>query len=193
LPADILKKETERKLIFVYDSPQLKDIVAQTNIHSINGFAEEIFRYLALNSNPVATSKGAITEVRSFWKSKNLPINQLFMYDGCGLSPVDAVSSNFLVELLSYMGTKSANKEEFYNSLPVSGVDGTLKNFLLNTPLKGKVHAKSGTISGVKSYAGYIELNKKTYVFAILVNHANGSAKEVTKKIEDFLLKVSNE
>jgi len=95
--------------------------------------------------------------------------------------------------LLSYMGTKSANKEEFYNTLPVSGVDGTLKNFLLNTPLKGKVHAKSGTISGVKSYAGYIELNKKTYVFAILVNHANGSAKEVTKKIEEFLLKVSNE
>ena len=193
LPSDILKNGTKRKLIFVNNSPQLKDIIAQTNIHSINGFAEEIFRYLALNSNPVATSKGAITEVRSFWKSKNLPINQLFMYDGCGLSPVDAVSANFLVELLSYMGTKSANKEEFYKSLPVSGVDGTLKNFLSNTPLKGKVHAKSGTISGVKSYAGYIERNKKRYVFAILVNHANGSAKEVTKKIEDFLLKVSNE
>jgi D-alanyl-D-alanine carboxypeptidase/D-alanyl-D-alanine-endopeptidase (penicillin-binding protein 4) len=193
LPTDILVNRTERKLIFVHRSPELKDIIAKTNIHSINGFAEEMFRYLALNSNPVATSKGAITEVRSFWKTRNLPINQLFMYDGCGLSPLDAVSANFLVELLWYMKLKSKNFEEFYNSLPVSGVDGTLKNFLTNTPLKGKVHAKSGTISGVKSYAGYIEQNNKTYVFAILVNHANGSSKEVTKKMEDFLLKVTNE
>jgi len=43
----------------------------------------------------------------------------------------------------------------------------------------------------VKSYAGYIEANNKTYVFAILVNHANGTSKAVTRKMEEFLLQLS--
>jgi D-alanyl-D-alanine carboxypeptidase/D-alanyl-D-alanine-endopeptidase (penicillin-binding protein 4) len=190
LPSDVVKKTTERKIIHIHNSPPLSEIIAETNVHSNNGYAEEIFRYLALKSNPIATSNGAIREIRSFWKTKELPINQLFMYDGCGLSPLDAVSANFYVELLTYMRAKSLNKEAFFNSLPVSGKSGTLTNFLAKTSLTGKVHAKSGTIGGVKSYAGYIEKNNKTYVFSILVNHFNGTSKAATRKIEDFLLQV---
>ena len=113
------------------------------------------------------------------------------MYDGCGLSPLDAVSSNFFVDLLTYMQTISPNKEAFFNSLPVSGKSGTLTYFLQKSPLQGKVHAKSGTISGVKCYAGFIQNNSKNSVFAIMVNHANGTSKAVTRKIEEFLLQVS--
>jgi len=191
LPSDIVKKVTERKVIHVHNSPPLSEIIAETNIHSNNGYAEEIFRYLALKSNKVATSNGAIREIRTYWKENGLNVNQLFMYDGCGLSPLDAVSSNFFVELLTYMKTKSPNKDAFFNSLPVAGKSGTLKNFLVKTSLQGKVHAKSGTIGGVKCYAGYLENNKKTYVFSMLVNHFNGTSKGVTRKMEEFLLEVS--
>jgi serine-type D-Ala-D-Ala carboxypeptidase/endopeptidase (penicillin-binding protein 4) len=190
LPSDIVLKMTDRKTIHEHYSPLLGDIISETNVNSNNGYAEEIFRYLALTNNPVATTKGAIREIESFWKGKNLSVNQLFMYDGCGLSPLDAVSSNFFVELLTYMKTKSLYGEVFFNSLPVSGKNGTLKNFLIKTPLQGKVHAKSGTIGGVKCYAGYIEYNSKTYVFAILINHAHGTSKAVTQQIEELLLHV---
>ena len=190
LPSDIVKKVTERKVIHVQNSPPLSEIIAETNIHSNNGYAEEIFRYLALKSNKVATSNGAIREIRTYWKEKKLNTNQLFMYDGCGLSPLDAVSANFFVELLTYMKT-SPNKDAFFNSLPVAGKSGTLKNFLVKTSLQGKVHAKSGTIGGVKCYAGYIENNNKTYVFSVLVNHFNGTSKAATKKIEEFLLQIA--
>jgi len=191
LPSDIVTKSSDRRVILVQESPALSEIIKETNVRSNNGYAEQIFRYLALNKNPVGTTNGAVQVVRSFWKSKGLPVDQLFMYDGCGLSPVDAVSSQFLVDLLIYMQTISPNKEAFFNSLPVSGKSGTLTNFLQRTALQGKVHAKSGTISGVKSYAGYIEANNKTYVFAILVNHANGTSKAVTRKMEEFLLQLS--
>ena len=190
LPTDVVTKRTERKVILVQESPALSEIIKETNVHSNNGYAEQIFRYLALQKSPIASSTHAVEVVRAFWKSKGLPIEQLFNYDGCGLSPMDAVSSQFLVDLLIYMQTKSPNKAAFYNSLPVSGKSGTLTNFLQKTPLQGKVHAKSGTISGVKSYAGYIERNNNTYVFAILVNHANGTSKAVTRKMEQFLLSV---
>jgi D-alanyl-D-alanine carboxypeptidase/D-alanyl-D-alanine-endopeptidase (penicillin-binding protein 4) len=193
LPSDIVSKTTDRRVILVQESPPLKEIIKETNIHSNNGYCEQIFRYLALQKNAIATSNGAVQVVRSFWKSKGLPVEQLFMYDGCGLSPVDAVSSQFLVDLLIYMQTISPNKEAFFNSLPVAGESGTLTNFLEKTALQGKVHAKSGTISRVKCYAGFIDLKEKNYVFAIMVNNPYGTSKEATKKIEEFLLQVTDE
>jgi D-alanyl-D-alanine carboxypeptidase/D-alanyl-D-alanine-endopeptidase (penicillin-binding protein 4) len=57
--------------------------------------------------------------------------------------------------------------------------------------LQGKVHAKSGTISRVKSYAGYIDTNRQQLVFALLINNPNGSSKAVTKKMEEFLLQIA--
>jgi serine-type D-Ala-D-Ala carboxypeptidase/endopeptidase (penicillin-binding protein 4) len=190
LPSDIVTESMDRRVILVHESPELSEIIKETNVKSNNGYAEQIFRYLAITKNPVATSNGAVQVVRSFWKSKGLPVDQLFMYDGCGLSPVDAVSSQFFVDLLIYMQTISPYKEAFFNSLPVSGKSGTLTNFLQKSALQGKVHAKSGTISRVKCYAGYVDVKQKNYVFAILVNNPNGTSKAVNKKIEEFLLKL---
>ena len=191
LPSDIVTESSVRRVILVYESPQLSEIIKETNVRSNNGYAEQIFRYLATTKNTIASSNGAVQVVRSFWKAKGLPVDQLFMYDGCGLSPVDAVSSQFFVDLLIYMQTISPNKEAFFNSLPISGKSGTLTNFLQKTVLQGKVHAKSGTISRVKCYAGYVDTKEKNYVFAIMVNNPNGTSKAVNRKIEEFLLKLS--
>ena len=187
-PTDIIPLNHKSKEIYTYLSPTLSQIITETNIHSNNFYAEQIFRYLGLSNN--STSNQAIKNIKSFWKSKGLPVEELFQLDGCGLSPADAVSANFLVDLLIFMN-KSPNKDLFLNSLPVAGESGTLSNFLKNTNLKGKVHAKSGTITRVKSYAGYLKTKNKKLVFALLVNNANGGSKEVTRKIEEFLLEIA--
>jgi D-alanyl-D-alanine carboxypeptidase/D-alanyl-D-alanine-endopeptidase (penicillin-binding protein 4) len=179
------------KLIYTHLSPPLRDIITETNVKSNNHYAEYVFKNIATVGGGTGTTQGAISAIRSYWKSKELPVDQLLQYDGSGLSPCDAVSANFYVDLLTYMKTKSQYAPEFYNSLPVSGGRGTLSTMFANTPLQGKVHAKSGTIESVKCYAGYIELKSKTLVFAVLVNNANGSSKAVVKKIEDFLLQVA--
>jgi serine-type D-Ala-D-Ala carboxypeptidase/endopeptidase (penicillin-binding protein 4) len=188
-PTDIVKNNYTFNTIFQFSSPPLSQIISETNIHSNNLFAENIFRYLGLNKK-IENTVFATQNIKSFWKSKGLPTDQLFQVDGCGLSPSNAVSAEFLVDLLTSMN-KSQNKELFFNSLPVSGETGTLSNFLKNTDLEGKVHAKSGTISRVKSYAGYLETTNKKLVFALIVNNANGGSKEVTKKIEEFLLEIA--
>jgi len=191
LPTDKVPGNTKRKTIYTHDSPPLSQIVKEINIHSNNHFAEHVFRYLSLKNSSIATSNGAIRVIESFWKSKGLPVDQLIQYDGSGLSPMDVVSAQFYVELLSYMKTKSEYNTIFYNSLPVAGESGTLSSFLKNTTLQGKVRAKSGTISRVKCYAGYIDANGKNLIFAMLVNNANGSSKAVLKKMEEFLLQSS--
>jgi len=191
LPTDIIDRASERTTIYTQVSPPLGEIITETNVRSNNLYAESVFKYLALQNKAVATNTEAVQVVKAFWKSKGLSVDQLFMYDGSGLSPSDAVSAQFFVELLSYMQTKSVNKDIFFRSLPVAGENGTLKSFLLKTPLQGKVHAKSGTISRVKSYAGYIDTNRQQLVFALLINNPNGSSKAVTKKMEEFLLQIS--
>jgi len=188
-PTDEFDPKIKRKLIYKQLSPTLKEIITETNFKSNNFYAEAIFRYLGTKYSTPAGTNLSIQVVRDYWKSKGLPVNQLVQYDGCGLSPADLVSANFFVQLLSYMNN-SKNKDVFYNSLPVSGESGTLASFLKNSALQGKVHAKSGTITRVKSYAGYIDNNGKKYAFALLVNNANGSSYAVTKKMEKFLLSI---
>lgn len=176
------------ELIYTHYSLELSKIITEANVKSNNHFAEYLFKFIGTKDSRIGTTNDAIQIIRSYWKSKGLSVDQLSQYDGSGLSPCDAVSANFFVELLTYMKRKSAYSSTFFKSLPVSGGRGTLSNFLVNTPLQGKVFAKSGTIENVKCYAGYIELKKRTLVFSLMVNNPNGSSKQVISKMEDFLL-----
>jgi len=178
------------RVIYTHFSPPLKDIIRQTNEKSNNHYAECLFRYLGVREGIPVTGRGGVKTIRNFWQSKGLPVNQLFMYDGSGLSPMNAVSAEFFTELLDYMYSKSAFSNDFFNSLPIAGKTGTLVSFLSNTPLEGKVFAKSGSIERVKCYAGYVKNGGKTYIFAIMVNNAHGTSKAVAQKIEELLLSV---
>jgi D-alanyl-D-alanine carboxypeptidase/D-alanyl-D-alanine-endopeptidase (penicillin-binding protein 4) len=85
----------------------------------------------------------------------------------------------------------STEKEAFIASLPCSGESGTIKSFLKDTELHGKVYAKSGTIGGTKNFAGYIFLpDGRIWVFAVLVNSANCRSRRIQDIIEEYLLDV---
>lgn len=182
-----------RRTVYVHRSMPLSDIVREINVKSNNHYAEHVFRYLALQEEPVATLGGALRVVRRHWQSKGLPVEQLYMYDGSGLARANAVSATFYVSLLDYMRTRSAVGDDFFRSLPVSGQSGTLCGVLRGTPLHGKVHAKSGSISGVRAYAGYIDLPDTRYTFAIVINHYAGHPRAAIRTIERFLLATVHE
>lgn len=181
----------EKQIVYTHQSPPLSEIINEINVHSNNHYAEYVFKQLSTSKAEKGNNEASIEKIKSFWKTKGLSVDELFQYDGSGLSPQNAVSANFYVEMLSYMKNKSANYPYFYASLPVAGENGTLKSILANTQLQGKVHAKSGTIARVKCYTGFIEIKNRTLVFAIMVNNANGTSKEATAKIENLLLDVS--
>lgn len=188
LPTYQLKKGGNRKTIYTHVSPTLDKIIKVINFKSNNHYAEHVFRYLALQKKDVASTSGAMQVIRTFWNSKKLPIQELFMYDGSGLSPSNAVSANFFVGLLTYMKNQSTYSTVFYNSLPTAGETGTIAWILKNTPLQGKLHAKSGSINRVRCYAGYIDISGKSYAFAVMTNNYTGNPRQVVRKIEQFLL-----
>ncbi|MGC9150726.1 MAG: D-alanyl-D-alanine carboxypeptidase/D-alanyl-D-alanine endopeptidase [Microbacter sp.] len=190
IPTDSLPVLKKKRIpFFIQYSPQLSDIINITNHESNNLFAEHIFKQLALTQFPVATRQEAVFILKNFWASHQFDTTSLFIEDGSGLSPFDGVTPEFFVHLLMFMQNDHPYGNIFFNSLPIAGKNGTLKNFLVNTSLDGNVFAKSGSIKRVLCYSGYAYLpNKKKYVFSVMVNNFYGSYAFVKKAIEKLLL-----
>ena len=179
-----------RKVIYEHKSAPLSELIAETNIHSNNLYAEAIFRYLGLQYATPSTIHNSCDFVREFWRRRGVDISNALIKDGCGLAPQDAVSAATFVQLLRYMA-QSKNAAVWFRSLPVSGQTGTLKSLCRGTVLEGRIHAKSGTIAGTKNFAGYIDMpGGDKWVFAILINSAPGKARNIQTVIEKYLLDV---
>lgn len=183
-PQVLFKKENvNRKVIYCHNSPRLSRIIKEINVKSNNVYAEHLFKYLSLQKNKVAQSAVAIGVIKSFWKQKGLNVESLFLQDGSGLSPKNKISAHFFVDLLCYM-RKSKNFDAFYNSLPIAGESGTIRQFLSGTSLAGSVKAKSGSFDMVQCYAGYMS---DKYAFAVLTNNFYCSRREIVREIEKLL------
>ena len=170
---------TEKKEIVATNSPTLTSIVRVINERSNNHYADHLYQRLKVVDR---------VDFNDYWKSKGLNSAALFIFDGSGLAPVNAVSAKFLTDILLYMDKKEGTTGAFYRSLPLAGREGTVVSFLRNTPLEGKARVKSGSITNVQSYAGYIEKANNRYAFAILVNNYTGTRADVRKEIEKLLV-----
>ena len=180
--------------LYKHLSEPLSEIVKVTNIDSNNLYAEQIFRYIGSRASTPASIDNSIDVERFCWSNRGVDLKTAIIHDGCGLSTNNAISARQFVSLLTYMRNKSQNWDAFYASLPVSGESGTLSSVLKKTPLHGRVHAKSGTIAHVRSYAGYIECaNGEVYTFAIIVNKASCKSRVTRGQIEKYLLAVCEE
>jgi D-alanyl-D-alanine carboxypeptidase/D-alanyl-D-alanine-endopeptidase (penicillin-binding protein 4) len=81
----------------------------------------------------------------------------------------------------------SKNYQAFLNTLPIAGKSGTIASLCKNQPGEGRIYAKSGTISKIKSYAGYVfSSSGKKIAFAITVNNYNCTNMELRKQLEEI-------
>lgn len=178
-------------IFYEHFSFPMKDIIRETNVRSNNHYAEHLVRTIGRIKNQDIYSSAldeGINQTINFWKDKGIDTEGVFMYDGSGLSPANAVSSIFMCDLLVYMQTKSQYASSFLESLPRAGLDGTVKNRLKGTRLAGKVYMKSGSINGVQCFSGYYMDGEKKYAFTIMVNKFTGSRNQIIKAIDKLLL-----
>ena len=190
--SDIPPFSVKKTLLYRHFSPPLSEIVKITNFMSNNMFAEHIFKILSAKDCGQASVSASIETVKNYWKSKGLNVNTLFISDGSGLSPHSAVCPKFINDLLIFMYKNSKNSTIFFESLPIAGQNGTVRNFLKTTKLNGKAHLKSGSIARVQCYAGYIVMGKNIYAITVMVNNFSGNRKDAVKEIEKMILKYFN-
>lgn len=178
--------------IFEHYSPALSDIVFWTNKYSVNLFAESMLKHIGLkkySSGDLVSGTKALTE---FWKSKGVDTKGIFLNDGSGLSRYNSVSAKQFSQAMEQM-KKSKSFKSFYNSLPTAGLSGTIRKMFSNTNAEKNLRAKSGYMSRIRSYAGYVTtVSGRDLVFSVIVNNYTCSNQEVKEKIEMLLVKLAD-
>ena len=188
-------KKGERKEIVTTYSPTLREIASVCNHVSHNLYADALVKTVGLQYKPrrnemISSFGRGVQVVKEYWEKKGLDVFPLRMNDGSGLAPADKVSAGFMGELLVYMATESAVSDAFIASLPQAGIEGSVRNFLKGSKLQGKAHLKSGGITGVRSYAGYITKDGKTYAVAVFSNNYSCPMSRMTGALEKLLLQL---
>ena len=163
-------------------SARVGELVRYTNLHSNNLFAESLLRMAAQKMGYKGNDLGKF--LLDYWNMKGIPTGGMTLADGSGLSRFDAISPQQLVALLKTM-QESENRDIFKQSLPVSGVSGTLKSFCKGTEAESRIFAKTGSATGVQCYSGYIETTSgKNLIFSLLINQFSGPRAAMRKKLE---------
>ena len=154
-------------------SPSMSEVVRDVNKYSNNVMARQLFLTLGINGAAPATTGSAANGVKQWLALKGLAVPELVLENGSGLSRIERISArNLGVILLNAWA--SPVMPELMASLPVAAVDGTMRRRLKSAEIAGQAHIKTGSLSGVRSIAGYVldaQGNRAVVVF--MVNHAN--------------------
>jgi serine-type D-Ala-D-Ala carboxypeptidase/endopeptidase (penicillin-binding protein 4) len=151
--------------IYTHYSPTLDSIIYWFNKKSINLYGEALLKTMGQNKKSNVDSGVAV--VKSFWTLKGIDKNELNIFDGSGLSPLNRVTTHAQVEILKYAATK-----DWY------------KYFLQALPIYNGMTMKSGSITNVKGFCGYhTAKDGSSYIFSFLVNNFNGRGGEVANKM----------
>ncbi|MEB3221308.1 MAG: D-alanyl-D-alanine carboxypeptidase/D-alanyl-D-alanine-endopeptidase [Candidatus Sericytochromatia bacterium] len=158
-------------------SPPLADITGEMLRESDNLIAETLLMHVGAKGRggPGTWDKG-VSELRRFLEQAGWKADTFRLADGSGLSRYNAVSPAHVTRLLHHMPTQGAAYPALLVGLPVCGVSGTLKGRLATPGVRGRLRAKTGTMSGVSSLAGYLDTRDgQTLVLAIVANGFVGS------------------
>lgn len=166
-----------------FEGINLADDVQDINKFSNNVMARQLLLTLALEKmgKPATTENGELV-IQGWLRKMGLQFPELVIENGAGLSRNETISARHMNELLITARTLPAG-EIFFNSLPLAGADGTMKNRLmtqlrkfLHLKKKPEVHIKTGSLSDVRAISGYvISQSGKMYAVTSFINHPNAS------------------
>ena len=174
-----------------YHSIPYRTLAQYTNHTSNNIYAESIFKYLGYKKYGHGTFDNGSKAVMDYLKEKGLVTDGVHVVDGSGLSRQNRVTADFLCRYLD-----AVSHESFFNnflaSLSKVGESGTAKNLLPSLPEGVSVQLKTGSMEGVKSYAGYVTTGGgEVLAFAIIANNFDGSSREAGVLLTQILQKIA--
>jgi serine-type D-Ala-D-Ala carboxypeptidase/endopeptidase (penicillin-binding protein 4) len=175
------------KPAFEVSSPMLPEVIRDINKYSNNVMAQQLFLTLSLPSRappgparPAAMPGEAATlaasrdVVQRWWRNTIGTDDAPVLDNGSGLSRTDRISAQALAGLLQ-SAYASPVMPELMSSLPITGVDGTLKRS--RTKAQGSAHLKSGSLRDVTGVAGYVlAASGRRMVLVMIVNHPSANA-----------------
>ncbi|HCI53831.1 MAG TPA: D-alanyl-D-alanine carboxypeptidase/D-alanyl-D-alanine-endopeptidase [Gallionella sp.] len=159
------------RLYSTHRSEPLSLIIRDINKFSNNVMARQLF--LTLGATTATDIPRSSAAMRDWLKTKGLAFPELVLENGAGLSRLERISAEHMAQLLQSV-TTSPYSAELIASLPILGIDGSVKKRLKNSPAASHAHLKTGTLDGVKTLAGYVQAQSgKPWSVVFFINHPN--------------------
>ena len=167
------------------------------NKMSYNLGAENLLKALGAEAmGAPGTFQSGLRVVKDYLTQVGIDTTDIILVDGSGVSMYNLFSPADMIRLLRAEYKSRNNFERFYATLPIAGVDGTLKNRMKGTHAEGNVRAKTGSLTGTSALSGYVTTaDQKLLAFSIMNNHFPGESKairEVQNRILELLAEYRN-
>jgi len=159
------------ELLMTHESAPLAELLMPIMKDSLNMPSETLLRILGLEIRGTGTDAAGIEVVAETLETMGIRKGSYIYADASGLSRRNLISADVFVRALGYMYRQPVFPR-FYASMAVAGTDGTLRNRLTGAAVKGNVHAKTGTISGVSTISGYLRTaDGEMLAFSMIANN----------------------
>ena len=180
-----------RRLIAKRQSAPLSALGAYFMKVSQNYYGEMFLKAVGRAAGRPGTAVAGRNAARETLSAWGVTADSFVMSDGSGLSRYDYVTADTIVTILKHVWKDEKLRGPFLAALPVSAYDGTLSSRMRNTPLAGRVQAKTGTISNMRALSGYLTTDSgERLVFSIIANHFTAPTAEIDGVAERMLLRL---
>ena len=180
--------EANIKVISTTFSPKLSEIARVTNVKSQNLYAEILSYHISKKFE-----RSYADVLKEFLNIRGIDSGGLFVDDACGLSRSNGLTCKQMTDFLIYMKTKSPVSDIFLKTLSLTELKGTVSKYAIQNTEKNKMYAKSGSMTRVRAYAGYIYNNKgEEIAFCVIANNFNCPGFRMRKIFEELFITISN-
>jgi len=176
--------ETNTLVLAERQSPPLIEIVRVLNKVSENLHAEILLRTVAKEKSGEGSLAAGLKIEQQFLTSIGIPLGDVLVNDGSGLSRQNLVTPRAVVSLLEY-GQRQSWGEAYAATLPVAGIDGTLDNRMKGTSAEGRIEAKTGSVEHTQAISGFATtLHGAHLIFSMFDNHNGGTGRDATHVLD---------
>lgn len=162
-----------------HDSLPLAGILKLLNKPSDNLMAESLLKTLGMVKKSKGSTRDGAAVEKEYLKKIGVGADSVLIEDGSGLSRLDLVTPTALSSILEYMWSHP-NRDAFIDSLPIAGVDGSIRSRMKSTAAENNVKAKTGYVGKARNLAGYVSTKDgEPLVFVLLMNHYNGETASI--------------
>ena len=180
------KPDSLRSIIDQF-SPEYRTIAQYTNLTSNNIYAESIFKYLGHNRYHDGSFAGGAKAIADYMHTKGIDLGGVHIDDGSGLSRCNRLTADFLCRYLTAI-SREPFFEEFLTTLQEKS-----ESLLGRSNSDRVVRVKSGTMDGVKAFAGYVVSPQgRTLAFCVISNGHDCTSHEATDKLNRIVAKIAN-
>lgn len=185
------KVSTEAKVLAKFESKPIEQLLADMNKFSNNYVAEMLTKNISAQKFGVGTMEKGIEMIRETILAAGVEKGEFELYNPSGFTRDNKFSPLAMVKVLETLRKNFKVFPEFLNSLPIAGVDGTLRKRMKEDHIARWVRAKTGLLTGVHTLAGYVGLNNGEVITFVLMYNGEKDGGVVRNTFDHLLSEIT--